>query len=133
MTQPAEHDSVQAPPPPELIQGGMAVGVSTWRLARAVAMAGEKLNRPVLGVVSGTGLSDMLVQRLQQGDTDTLRALTGYDPGLARELLEVYGSRVVRPGGGRYRFAPKPEVLVNGTSAMKAHLPALASRRPLSR
>ncbi len=126
MTQPAEHDSVQALPPPELIQGGMAVGVSTWRLARAVAMAGEKLGRPVLGVVSGTGLSDMMVQRLQQGDTETLRALTGYDPGLARELLEVYGSCVVRPGGGRYRFAPKPEVLVNGTSAMKAHLTRLS-------
>lgn len=28
MTQPAESDSVQAPPVPQLIQGGMAVGVA---------------------------------------------------------------------------------------------------------
>ncbi len=125
MTQPAESDSVQAPPPPQLIQGGMAVGVSTWRLARAVAMAGEKLGRPVLGVVSGTGLSDVMIRRLQQGDPDTLRALTDYDCGLASELLEVYGSSASGPRGGRHRFAPKPEVLVNGTSAVKAHLTRL--------
>ncbi len=126
MTQPAESDSVQAPPSFQLIQGGMAVGVSTWRLARAVAMAGEKLGRPVLGVVSGTGLSDVMIRRLQQGDPDTLRALTDYDPGLASELLEVYGSSEPGPRGGRHRFAPKPEVLVNGTKATKAHLTRLA-------
>ena len=125
MTQPAESDSAPAQPLPQLIQGGMAVGVSTWRLARAVAVAGEKLRRPVLGVVSGTGLSDVMIRRLQQGDPDTLRALTDYDCGLASELVEAYGSSVSGPRGGRHRFAPKPEVLVNGTSAMKAHLTRL--------
>jgi len=124
MTQPAESESVQAPPLPQLIQGGMAVGVSTWRLARAVAMAGEKLGRPVLGVVSGTGLSDVMIQRLQRGDPDTLCALTDYDPGLANELLEVYAPSAGR-SGGRHRFAPKPEVLVNGTRAMKTHMTRL--------
>ena len=125
MTPSAESDSVQVPPLPQLIQGGMAVGVSTWQLARAVAIAGEKLGRPVLGVVSGTGVSDLMIQRLQRGDPDTLRALTNYDPALTGELLEVYGSSVPGPSGGCHRFAPKPEVLVNGTKAMKAHMTRL--------
>ena len=125
MTEPAEIASAQAPPPPQLIQGGMAVGVSSWQLARAVAMAGEKLGRPVLGVVSGTGLSDVMIHRLQQGDPDTLRALTDYDEELASELLAIYGSSVPGPSGGHRRFAPKPEVLVTGTRAMKAHLTRL--------
>ncbi len=125
MTQPADSDCAHAPPTPQLIQGGMAVGVSSWRLARAVAIAGEKLGRPVLGVVSGTGLSDVMVHRLQQGDPDTLRALAGYDQGLASELLAIYGSSLAGPNGGRRRFAPKPEVLVTGTRAMKAHLTRL--------
>ena len=47
---------------PELIQGGMGVGVSGWRLARAVAAAGG------LGVVSGTALDVQLARRLQLGD-----------------------------------------------------------------
>jgi len=47
---------------PEIIQGGMGVGVSGWRLARAVASAGQ------LGVVSGTALDVQLARRLQLGD-----------------------------------------------------------------
>ncbi len=51
-------------PWPAIIQGGMGVGVSNWRLARAVAQRGH------LGVVSGTGLNTVLVRRLQEGDAD---------------------------------------------------------------
>src|SRR5436309_2447589 len=40
---------------PKIIQGGMGVAVSGWKLARAVAMAGQ------LGVVSGTGLAYVLM------------------------------------------------------------------------
>lgn len=47
---------------PKLIQGGMGVGVSGWRLAREVAVCGQ------LGVVSGTALDTILVRRLQLGD-----------------------------------------------------------------
>ena len=36
---------------PQIIQGGMGVGISGWPLARAVAQAGQ------LGVVSGTALA----------------------------------------------------------------------------
>ena len=47
---------------PIIIQGGMGVGVSNWRLARAVSQAGH------LGVVSGTALDMLLARRLQLGD-----------------------------------------------------------------
>src|ERR1017187_5271417 len=47
---------------PVIIQGGMGVAVSGWRLARAVAVTGQ------LGVVSGTALSVVQVRLLQQGD-----------------------------------------------------------------
>ena len=47
---------------PQLIQGGMGVAISNWRLARAVSQHGQ------LGVVSGTGLDNILIRRLQDGD-----------------------------------------------------------------
>ncbi|MBI5707932.1 MAG: nitronate monooxygenase [Armatimonadetes bacterium] len=47
---------------PQIIQGGMGVGISGWRLAQAVASAGQ------LGVVSSTALDTVLVRRLQLGD-----------------------------------------------------------------
>lgn len=50
-------------PLPRLIQGGMGIGVSNWRLARAVSSQGQ------LGVVSGTALHLVLARRLQQGDS----------------------------------------------------------------
>ncbi len=47
---------------PTIIQGGMGVAVSSWKLANKVARAGE------LGVVSGTGLDIVVARRLQDGD-----------------------------------------------------------------
>lgn len=47
---------------PILIQGGMGVGVSNWRLAKAVSEEGQ------LGVVSGTMLDTVFARRLQDGD-----------------------------------------------------------------
>lgn len=47
---------------PKIIQGGMGVGVSNWGLAQAVSKLGQ------LGVVSGTGLDQILTRRLQAGD-----------------------------------------------------------------
>jgi len=49
---------------PVIIQGGMGVAVSGWRLARAVAQAGQ------LGVVSGTALASVFARQLQLGDPD---------------------------------------------------------------
>jgi nitronate monooxygenase len=104
---------------PELIQGGMGVGVSDWKLARAVAESGEKLRRPVLGVVSGTGLALIMVNRLRQGDPNTRRALDAFCvPEAAQAVLEEYwlsDSRSSRP-------LPKAEVLVNGRDERKAEM-----------
>jgi NAD(P)H-dependent flavin oxidoreductase YrpB (nitropropane dioxygenase family) len=49
---------------PTIIQGGMGVAISNWRLAKAVSQHGQ------LGVVSGTGLDNVLIRRLQDGDAD---------------------------------------------------------------
>jgi nitronate monooxygenase len=55
---------IAEPALPRIIQGGMGVAVSGWQLARAVAARGQ------LGVVSGTGLDQVLTRRLQLGDTE---------------------------------------------------------------
>jgi nitronate monooxygenase len=47
---------------PKIIQGGMGVGISSWRLAKTVSQLGQ------LGVVSGTALDSVWVRRLQEGD-----------------------------------------------------------------
>ena len=51
--------SAAQPTHPWLIQGGMGIAVSGWRLASTVARAGQ------LGVVSGTGIDNVFVRRLQ--------------------------------------------------------------------
>lgn len=97
--------SVQFPALPSLIQGGMGVGVSGWRLARAVSMQGQ------LGVVSGTGINNVLIRRLQDGDAegDARRAISRFpDATFAEVILE----RFFKPGGRRpneaYRLSPMP-------------------------
>ena len=47
---------------PKIIQGGMGVAVSNWRLAQAVSREGQ------LDVVSGTALDQVLARRLEDGD-----------------------------------------------------------------
>lgn len=72
---------------PAVIQGGMGVGVSGWRLARAVARAGQ------LGVVSGVALDTLLARRLQLGDDGghLRRALERFPaPELAQRVLDRY-------------------------------------------
>ena len=48
--------------PPRIIQGGMGVAISGWRLAQTVSRLGH------LGVVAGTALDQVLARRLQDGD-----------------------------------------------------------------
>lgn len=77
---------------PKIIQGGMGVGVSNWRLARAVSLQGQ------LGVVSGTLLPVVLARRLQQGDPDSRmrRALEHFPlPAVAARIIAAY----YKPGG----------------------------------
>jgi nitronate monooxygenase len=88
---------------PVIIQGGMGVAVSDWRLARAVSTEGQ------LGVVSGTALDAVLVRRLQLGDPDgsTRRAMSAFPiPDVVEDILERY----FVPGGKAPddRFKQKP-------------------------
>jgi nitronate monooxygenase len=72
---------------PIIIQGGMGVAVSGWRLARAVSLCGQ------LGVVSGTLLAVVLTRRLQLGDSggEIRRALAHFPvPAMAERILERY-------------------------------------------
>lgn len=72
---------------PAIIQGGMGVGVSSWRLAQAVGHCGQ------MGVVSGTGLDSVLIRRLQRGDPDGAmrRALARFPwPAVAQRVLDAY-------------------------------------------
>ncbi|MCB0221929.1 MAG: nitronate monooxygenase [Chrysiogenetes bacterium] len=77
---------------PRIIQGGMGIGVSDWRLARAVALSGQ------MGVVSGTALTHVLVRRLQDGDSGghMRRALASFP---VQEISERVLARYYIPGG----------------------------------
>ena len=90
-------------PLPIIIQGGMGVAVSSWRLAQAVARRGH------LGVVSGTAIERVIACRLQEGDPNgDLRRV------LARCPLSGLGERIIaawfRPNGlpapGVYKPVP---------------------------
>ncbi|MET8686954.1 nitronate monooxygenase [Streptomyces sp. NPDC004732] len=88
---------------PEVIQGGMGVGVSGWRLARAVSSAGQ------LGVVSGTALDALLTRRLQLGDPggDVRRALAAFPvPELAGAVLDRFYVEGGVAAGERLRAQP---------------------------
>lgn len=72
---------------PQIIQGGMGVAVSNWKLARAVSLTGQ------LGVISGTVLDTVLVRRLQDGDRsgDMRRAMRCFPvAGVADAVLKRY-------------------------------------------
>lgn len=86
-------------PPPWLIQGGMGIAISNWRLARAVARAGQ------LGVVSGTAIDTVFARRLQDDGVDeTLRAVldTFPVPSVVNDAVQRYGT-VSRQAGMPYR------------------------------
>ena len=88
---------------PMLIQGGMGVAVSDWRLARAVSVAGQ------LGVVSGTALESVMVRRLQLGDPGghTRRALGQYPvPAVADSILDRYYVEGGKPANQRFVQTP---------------------------
>jgi NAD(P)H-dependent flavin oxidoreductase YrpB (nitropropane dioxygenase family) len=77
----------------------MGVGVSDWRLARAVARLGQ------LGVVSGTALDTLLVRRLQDGDPGghVRRALAAFPiPGVADAALAAWFREGGLPAGTPY-------------------------------
>ena len=90
-------------PRPTIIQGGMGVAVSGWRLARAVSTAGH------LGVVSGTALDVVYARRLQDGDQGghVRRALAAFPvPAVAQRVLDTYFLPAGRSSGRPYRMVP---------------------------
>ena len=77
---------------PVVIQGGMGIGVSNWKLASAVSRKGQ------LGVVAGTALATVLVRRLQNGDEDGMcRKAMGAFP--VPEIVDRILKRYFIPGG----------------------------------
>jgi nitronate monooxygenase len=85
--------------PPWLIQGGMGIAISNWRLARAVSSAGQ------IGVVSGTAIDSVFVRRLQDhGVDDALRAVLDKFPvqSIVDDALRRFAS-VRRIAGTPYR------------------------------
>lgn len=85
----------------------MGVGVSNWRLARAVSSTGQ------LGVVSGTALDQVFVRRLADGDQGGYmrRALDSFPfPEMARRLWNEYFVSGGKPAGAPYRATPMHQV-----------------------
>ncbi len=77
--------------PPTIIQGGMGIAVSSWRLAQRVAQLGE------FGVVSGTAIDTVIVRELQQGDPfGRVRALRAYPD---QEIVDYLLDRFYVEGG----------------------------------
>jgi len=77
---------------PTIIQGGMGIAVSQWRLAQAVAKRGQ------LGVVSGTAIERVVACRLQEGDPG----------GHVRNALDVLRRNSIPSKAG-----PQPSLLVS--------------------
>jgi len=88
---------------PTIIQGGLGVGVSNWRLARAVSSLGQ------LGVVSGTALDQVMVRRLQDGDPGGHMRF-GLDnfpfPEMAERVWQTYYIAGGKPANKAYAMPP---------------------------
>ncbi|HZW03320.1 MAG TPA: nitronate monooxygenase [Anaerolineaceae bacterium] len=93
----------------KLIQGGMGVYVSNWRLARAVAAARPGITA---GTVSGTGLDIVYVRLLQLGDPGghVRRALAAFDSRFGVEIGRGICEKYFIDGGkaptARFKAAP---------------------------
>lgn len=77
---------------PKIIQGGMGVGVSNWRLAQAVSRLGQ------LGVISGTAIDQVLVRRLADGDEGG-HMRRGFDAFPFPEMAKGIWKEYFQPGG----------------------------------
>ena len=95
---------------PVIIQGGMGIGISDWRLARAVSLRNQ------LGVVSGTAIDTVLVRRLQDGDVGghVQRAMEKFPiPQVAANALRRYYRPGGRPPGAPYKTLPVHKQVVS--------------------
>jgi len=88
---------------PKIIQGGMGVGVSNWRLAQTVSKLGQ------LGVVSGTALDSLFVRRLADGDLGGYmrRGLDAFPfPDMAKRIWQEYFTPGGKPSDAPYPVIP---------------------------
>jgi len=92
---------------PKIIQGGMGVAVSNWRLAQAVSRLGQ------LGVVSGTALDQVFARRLQDGDPGghVRRALSHFPfPKMAQRTLDAFWQQDGRRADVPYKMIEKAAI-----------------------
>ena len=92
---------------PQIIQAGMGVAVSNWRLANAVGCLGQ------MGVVSGTGIDNVLIRRLQDGDPEghLRRALGSFPfPEVAKAIVKRFFIEGGRKPGTPYARGVLPSV-----------------------
>lgn len=88
---------------PIVIQGGMGIAVSDWKLAKCVSQTGQ------LGVVSGTAINSVLVRRLQDGDLEgnVRRALKAFPSEvISQRILDLYFIEGGRSTQTPYKRAP---------------------------
>lgn len=116
-----------------LIQGGMGVYVSNWRLARAVAIEKPGIS---VGTVSGTALDIVYVRLLQLGDPGRhiSRALEAFDSlfnvSIGKKIIESYFVEGGKSPSSRFKNAPKQMVrLQNGSNILP---PSTQPRIPVS-
>lgn len=110
----------------KLIQGGMGVYVSNWRLAKAVAK-----ERPGItaGSVSGTGLDVVYVRLLQLGDPGghVQRAFAAFDSkfgvSIGKNICEMYLTDGGKLPAARYKYSPMQVVHpLNGKDVLPGNL-----------
>ena len=93
----------------KLIQGGMGVYVSNWRLAKAVAQGNPGVTA---GTISGTGLDVVYVRLLQLGDPGghVTRALTAFDSkfgcSIGQKIINRYFIEGGKAPGSKFKFSP---------------------------
>jgi len=104
---------------PKLIQGGMGVAISDWRLAKAVSKLGQ------LGVVSGTGISRVMASRLMDGDLsgNVRRALQSFAlPEPVQAIIERYYTPGGKPPETPYKvpvaYSLKPQKFIDQLTAI---------------
>jgi nitronate monooxygenase len=92
---------------PQIIQGGMGVGVSSWQLARVVSTNGQ------LGVVSGTAVALTFARRLYEGDQDGYLniALDHFPfPEITERIRLRYAKSPQKEGRDLYPPVPMPTI-----------------------
>jgi nitronate monooxygenase len=88
---------------PRIIQGGMGVAISNWRLAKTVSSLGH------LGVVSGTVIDTVLARRLQCGDPGghMRRAMSQFPwPDMAQRIIDRYFVHGEKAAGKPFKSVP---------------------------